>query len=117
MLLNRVYKLFIFLFLALFLFACNRPSQVNKTTMSKVYVDVMVAQETYLPDFKLLKKEKSKIFKKYNITEKDYNYTLSEYGTNEEEWDELFKNSLAYLDTLRKHNLTESSNKVNIKNK
>ncbi len=105
MLLKKYYKYFCFLVSIIFLSACNNPNKIDKVTMGKVYVEVLVAQETYLPDFKLLKKEKAKIFSRYKISEADYKYTLSEYGTSEEEWEEMFKNSLAYLDTLRKQNL------------
>ena len=105
MLLNKFYKYLYITICVVLLFACNGPSKIDKSTMGKVYVEILVAQETYLPDFKLLQKEKAKIFSKYKISEADYKYTLSEYGTSEEEWAEMFKNSLAYLDTLRKHNL------------
>ena len=105
MFIKKISVYLIIIYFSIIFISCNNPSKVDKTTMSKVYVKILVAQETFLPDYKLLEKEKSKIFGKYKITEKDYNYTLSEYGTSEEEWEEFFKYSLAYLDTLRKYNL------------
>jgi len=84
------------------LFGCNNPKEIDKTTLSKTYVDIMIAQEIYLPNFDSLKIKKQKIFKKYGITEKDYNYTLESYKADTEKWNEFFASSLAYLDTLKK---------------
>ncbi len=93
------------LFLIIFLFGCNNPKEVDKNTLGKVYVDIMVAQEIYLPNFDSLKIHKEKIFKKYDIKEEDYNYTLEKYKADTETWNEFFASSLAYLDTLKKQNL------------
>jgi len=84
-------------------FGCDTPDKVDKQTLGKAYVDILVAQEIYLPNYDSLNIEKTRIFNKYDITEEDYNYTLDSYKDNEEEWEEFFKQSLAYLDTLKKY--------------
>lgn len=95
----------IFLIPVLLLIGCNNHKKIDTETLSKVYVDIMVAQEIYLPNFDSLKIQKEKIFNKYGITEQDYYYNLDSYKADTETWNRFFASSLAYLDTLRKQNL------------
>ncbi len=91
----------------LLLIGCNKHKTIDKDTLSKVYVDIMIAQEIYLPNFDSLEIKKREIFKKYNITKEDYYNTLDSYQADTQKWDEFFKSSLTYLDTLRKQNLKQ----------
>ncbi|HPN38722.1 MAG TPA: DUF4296 domain-containing protein [Melioribacteraceae bacterium] len=95
----------LFFILVIFLVSCNNPKKINHETLSKTYVDIMIAQEIYLPNFDSLKIHKQKIFNKYGITEEDYFYTLESYKADTETWDKFFAASMNYLDTLRKQNI------------
>lgn len=92
-------------FIFLSTFGCNFHSKVDEDIMCKTYVDILIAQEMYLPNYDSLNIQKNLIFKKYGIDSSDYYYTLSSYKDDEETWEIFFNNSLAYLDTLKKHNL------------
>lgn len=98
-------RIFVLSFFLILTFGCNNHSKVDDDIMCKTYVDILIAQETYLPNYDSLNLHKSLIFKKYGIDSSDYYYTLNSYKDDEETWENFFNNSLAYLDTLKKHNL------------
>ena len=88
--------------LSLFLFfSCEEEPEVDAETTSKIYVDLLIVEETYrgLPDS--LIKNKANVFEKYNSSEEEYNNSYLQMKNEQEIWNNFFESSLAYLDTLR----------------
>ena len=94
-------KRLIFTLSLLLFFSCEEKPEVDVETTSKIYVDLLIVEETYrgLPDS--LIKNKEDIFEKYSITEEDYNNTYLQMKNDQEIWNAFFDSSLTYLDTLR----------------
>ena len=85
------------------LLSCNDEEIVDQEIMVKIYVETMIARDT-LTDNSNFEKEKEKILNRYNVSDSSYANTLRNYKENKELWDEFFKESFEYLDTLRKRN-------------
>lgn len=83
--------------------ACS-VEEVDPDTMSKVYVDILVAQETFPEGSDTLAAIEKSIFEKYNISGEEYYFTLKNYETDQEKWSEFFEKSRIYLDSLKIEN-------------
>ena len=90
------------IFLLLFpILSCSDKQKIDQDTMVKVYVETLIAKDTLNNSSTSFAKEKLKIFNKYGITDSAYSYTLRSYREDKELWDEFFKKSFDYLDSLR----------------
>ena len=92
----------LFLFIILVV-ACSSP-EVYHHIMSKAYVDILILKEKFPQGSDSLKAATNRTFEKYKIKSEDYYSTLKSYETNQEKWDEFFKGSREYLDSLKAEN-------------
>lgn len=94
---------YIFFAAAIILFAsCSK--EVDTNTMSKVYIDILVAKETFPKGSDTLKAVKNNIFETYEISGEQYYSTLKSFETDQEKWEEFFEKSRIYLDSLKIEN-------------
>ena len=91
--------LFIFLFNA-----CNDSSELDQDTMVSVYVNIVVAEETFRDNPDSLAVVSQSIYDSFGITEEEYRFTFNQHKNDKEYWDEFFNKSLAYLDSLKSSN-------------
>lgn len=90
------YTLLIFIFL----FACSEETTVEKETLAKVYVDLLLAEDIYAGTDSLeLKKEE--IWVKYEISKEIYDSSFIKFEHDTEKWDDFFNLANSYLDTLK----------------
>jgi hypothetical protein len=94
-------KLLLSILALLLFFSCDDEADVDVDTISKIYVDLLVAEETYRGHSDSLIQKREDIFAEYNKTEEEYNNTFMQMKNNQKIWSDFFEASLAYLDTLR----------------
>ena len=82
-------------------------SEIEPEIMSKTYVEILIAQEKFPKGSDSLISATQNIFDKYKISKNDYFSTIKAYEADQVKWDEFFKNSREYLDSLK------SQNKIN----
>ena len=87
--------------LMLFFIACSNDKVIDENKFVKVYADLVIAQDTLIPNKEVFDSVKTKIFKKYGVTFKQYNYTISYYNKDVKRWESFFSQAIAYIDTLR----------------
>ena len=97
----------VILFLFIILVAACSSREVDSHVMSKAYVDILIAKETFPQGSDSLKAATNRTFEKYKITSEDYYSTLKNYETNQEKWDDFFKQSREYLDSLKAENKSD----------
>ena len=74
--------------------------------MSKVYVELLIVEETHFANPDSIKIYQQEVFSKYNINRQDYEYTLQNYSYNRKEWEEFFDKAQSYIEKLRKETQT-----------
>jgi len=89
--------LLVILFLFLFAGCSNR---INEDKFVLVFSDLVIAQDSLGNNFKQ-DAVKTTVFKKYNITNKEYDATLAYYNSNPKKWDQFFNKAIAHLEDLR----------------
>jgi hypothetical protein len=91
------------LFFALFCFACGKE-KISEEVLIKVYVENIIADQTFTNNADSLRIHKKNIFKKYGLTEKEFESELGKYSQDKEAWASFFRKANNYLDELNKSN-------------
>lgn len=94
----------IFFALIIILFAACSDNAVDPDVMSKIYVEILIAKETFPKGSDTLASAEKNIFEKYNVSAEEYYSTLESYKTDQEKWDEFFEKSRIFLDSLKIEN-------------
>ena len=97
--LKRIY-LGLFLVSIYLITNCTENNLIEKKTLAKAYVDILVVEE-YYQNIDSLRIEKEKVFQKYSIDQESYDLEIKSFSSNQESWDEFFKLANTYLDTLK----------------
>lgn len=108
-------KDFLFLFFiisSVILFnSCSYEGPVEQEKMIMIYTDMLLAQDSSGSgsSFKsegrgkgaLHDSVKSGIFLKYNVSPAEYEKTIAYYNEDQERWENFFKKTIDYLDSLK----------------
>ena len=87
--------------LLLFIFVLTGCSnRINEDKFILVYSDLVIAQDT-LKTNNNLNAIKSTVFRKYNVTEKEYTETLKYYNSDPRKWEAFFNKTISHLEDLR----------------
>ena len=71
----------------------------------KVYVENVIANQTFGNNTDSLQIHKEAVFKKYGLTEKEFETELGKYSQDKDTWARFFKKANAYLEELKKSNV------------
>ena len=82
-------------------FGCG-AKKVSEEVLVKVYVENVIADETFLRNPDSLGIRKKEILGKYGIYEKDFEDELGKYSQDKERWADFFKKANSYLSDLKK---------------
>ncbi|MFC2134777.1 hypothetical protein ACFLR4_01450 [Bacteroidota bacterium] len=86
----------------LFLFtSCDNIREVDQDTMVSVYVNIVIAEETYRDNLDSLSIVSGKVYDSFGVTEEEYTFTFNQHKEDKEYWDEFFNKSTIYLDSLK----------------
>lgn len=92
---------YIFLSLVIFLISCDNKPQHSQNEVAQLYVDILVAEETYKRDIDSMNIAMDSLYKFHNISEEIYTSTLMDYKSKEDTWNNFFDLATKYLDTLK----------------
>ena len=89
---------FILLLLLLCFAGCSR--RINEDKFILIYSDLVIAQDTVKSNINI-KEIKNTVFKKYNVSEREYTETLNYYNSDPRKWEAFFNKTIAHLEGLR----------------
>lgn len=93
----------ILLFASLILLsACDKGPPIPEEKFIKVYVDFLIIQDTTSAETFSLDSIKTIVFKKHNISSKQYDETINYYNSKPEKWSAFFDSTTAYVEGLKK---------------
>ncbi len=87
--------------LLLLLFTGCKSHEIDSDTAVKVYVENLIAEEKYSSKPDSLNIERQTIFKKYNVSQADFDNYLQSMNDDTGKWEEFFKNADTYLNELK----------------
>ena len=88
--------------LAIMLNSCSKSPAVKEDKFIKLYVDMLIAQDTSKANGKQLEIVKKQVLKKYSVSESEYDSTLNFYNEDPKRWSEFFDKAITYLEQLKK---------------
>ena len=92
-----------FLIISALLFsACDKAPPIPEEKFIKVYVDLLIIQDTTTADTFSLDSVKTLVFTRHNISSEQYDETINYYNSQPEKWVVLFDSATAYVERLKK---------------
>lgn len=93
---------FLAISLLLILSACDKEPPIPEEKFIKVYVDLLIVQDTTSAETFSLDSIKSMVFIKHNISSVQYDETINYYNSEPERWVAFFDSTTAYVEALKK---------------
>ena len=90
------------IFLLLFILACDKGPPIQEEKFIKVYVDLLIVQDTTTAETFPLDSIKTLVFTKHNISSKQYDETIGYYNSRPEKWAAFFDSAKVYVERLKK---------------
>ena len=87
--------------LAMISTGCAPEEEYDKRKTAHLYVDILVAEETYKHNIDSLKIITDSLYSYYQISGEEYKRGIEKFNYSEETWDEFFRLAEEYLDTLK----------------
>lgn len=94
--------LFLLFITALFNIACKEKTPIPEEKFIKVYVDLLVMQDTTTAEKFSPDSVKSLVFKRHNISSEQYDGMIDYYNSQPEKWTTFFDSATAYVEKLKK---------------
>jgi hypothetical protein len=88
--------------LSLLLSACDKGPPLSEDKFIKVYVDLLIIQDTTTANNFSIDSVKSLVFTRYNISAGEYEATVNYYNSQPEKWVAFFDSTTAYVERLKK---------------
>lgn len=92
---------FLLILLFFFLSACDKGPPIAEEKFIKLYVDLLIVQDTTTAGPESLDSIKTLIFKRYGISSGQYDETLNYYNSQPEKWTAFFDSATAYVERLK----------------
>lgn len=70
----------------------------------KVYVENVIAEQSFSNNTDSLRHHKNAVFKKYGLTEKEFETGLRKFSQDKDSWSKFFTKANNYLNELKKSN-------------
>lgn len=87
--------------LTAFIFSCSKDDILPEDKFIKIYIDILVAQDT-LSDSSISNDSlKTLILGKYNVTDSVFTKTIEYYNYNPDKWENFFKDAIKRVEELK----------------
>jgi len=88
------------LFIVSFL-SCSEKPPVPEKKLIKIYVDMLVAQDTISNKAVSIDSLRTIILKKYDLSGKSYRESIQYYSKDPEKWNRFFDKAIEYVEELK----------------
>jgi hypothetical protein len=81
--------------------ACEDKTDIPEEKFIKIYVDLLVMQDTTVTNPVSLDSMKALIFSRFNITNAQYERKIALYNSSPEKWEKFFDKAIAYVEEMK----------------
>lgn len=97
------YIKYLFIFVFALNFSCSDNKIISDTEkFASLYIELQLSMEKNRGNLSIINSEREKIFRKYRVTDVQYNRTLEYYGEDKEKWENFFNTVTAQLNKMKK---------------
>ena len=87
--------------LTAFIFSCSKDDILPEDKFIKIYIDILVAQDT-LSDSSISNDSlKTLILRKCNVTDSVFTKTIEYYNYNPDKWEKVFEDAIKQVEELK----------------
>ena len=94
-------KFTLFVVFSLLLSACDKGPPIPEEKFIKVYVDLLIIQDTTISKISSLDSVKTLVFSRHYISSEQYDETIDYYNSQPEKWTVFFDSATAYVEGLK----------------
>lgn len=100
-------KLIIICSLLIIFYSCSDSKRIKEETFTELYTDLVIAQDTTYGGYEELNAIRNELYKKYNVTEAQYEETINYYNSDPRRWKIFFDKVLIRIENLQKEHTKE----------
>lgn len=93
-------RISIFIFPIILHVSCSDGKKIDDTQLAQAYVDLLVVED-YYSESDSLDMKRERVFKKYSISEEEYDTAFVKMSYDAERWENFFNLANSYLDSLK----------------
>lgn len=82
-------------------FSCDDHKVIEEEKFIKVYVDLLLVQDTTSSYQFPVDSISAVVFKAHGITAENYQHTIDYYNSSPEKWEDFFSKATAYVEKLK----------------
>ena len=90
-----------YLLISVLIIGCNKDETIPEDEFIKVYVDILVAQDTLQNKSISPDSIRKIVLKKHNIPDSVYKKTIDYHNSSEEKWEKFFDKTIKYVEDLK----------------
>ena len=87
--------------LIVFVFSCSKDDILPEEKFKKIYIDILVTQDTLSDNTISNDSLKTLILQKYNVTDSTYTKTIEYYNNNPDMWEKFFEDVIKQVEELK----------------
>ena len=84
-----------------FIISCSENEILPEDELIKIYVDILIAQDTTTDKSITTDSLKATVLKKYDVNDSLYVNSIEHYNSSPEKWEGFFNNAIKYAEELR----------------
>jgi len=81
--------------------SCSKDDILPEDKFIKIYIDILVAQDTLSNSSISNDSLKTLILEKYNVTDSIYTKTIEYYNNNPDKWEKFFEDAIKQVEELK----------------
>ncbi len=97
----RIENITIIFLLSVSIFSCSKDDILPEDKFVKIYIDILVAQDTLTDNSISNDSLKTLILQKYNVTDSIYTKTIEYYNYNPDNWGKFFEDAIKQVEELK----------------
>lgn len=94
-------NILIVLFVLITFSNCKEEEGLPKQKIAHMYVDILIAEQTYQFDLDSLNSAVENVFVEHGISKEIYDGEVNKFNADEKQWKEFFDLAQTYLDSLK----------------
>ena len=87
--------------LTVIIISCSKEDILPEDKFIKIYIDILIAQDTLTDNSISNDSIKALILQKYNVTDSIYTKTIEYYNYNPDKWENFFEDAIKEVEELK----------------
>ncbi len=87
--------------MTVFIFSCSKDDILPEDKFIKIYIDILVAQDTLADNSISNDSLKTLVLQKHNVTDSLFTKTIEYYNYNPDKWEKFFEDAIRQVEELK----------------